>query len=194
MTCPWPPETQGEVGNALIVAQNALAGYAQVSNGPETEAHHQAALRALGIVQQAIRSAAVLEQQGIVPGVTIRFTDSFKQLVEPEGPTFRYGLHLDGPNREGEVLRVTDGVAEVVWNDVSLLRRVKTDHIEVVPRALHDRLHGGVLGPPGHIPRRAAPSARSRPRRAAVPVRLDRPRQACHHPRNSAARADPALT
>lgn len=66
----WNPETQSDIGYALIVAQNALTGYFNLSNGSDTDEHHKCAQHALGVVTRAIEAGNVLEQQGIVESRT----------------------------------------------------------------------------------------------------------------------------
>jgi hypothetical protein len=65
-------------------------------------------------------------------GDTVRFNEAFNTLVEGEGKKFRYGLHTDGLYRNGEVLEVRGDVAVVDWNDVSLPREMKIEHLEKV--------------------------------------------------------------
>lgn len=59
-------DKQNTVDNALIAAQNALAGYVQLTNTPELEQHHQIAQDAFEQVREAIKQSGVRRRQGIV--------------------------------------------------------------------------------------------------------------------------------
>lgn len=129
----WTPETADQIGNALIVAQNALTGYAQLSNAPETEEHHQLAQDALDAVREAIRAEGILEQQGIVepaPGIavndTVRLTEDYLSAHNAH-TRFR-------PFANGHVVDLHDGFAEVDWNDQFIPRQVRIEDLEKVVR------------------------------------------------------------
>ena len=67
-------------------------------------------------------------------GDTVRFNEAFETLVEGVGKRFRYGLSTDDHYRNGEVLEVRGDVAVVDWNDVSLPREMKIEHLERIEK------------------------------------------------------------
>ena len=73
-----------------------------------------------------------MTEQAIQRGDTVRFNEAFRMLVEGDGKKFRYGLHTDDHYQQGEVLEVRGEVAVVDWNDVSLPREMKFEHLEKV--------------------------------------------------------------